>query len=276
MTERLAVDQPLERGADTVLPRRLGHPAPYVSVIVPAWNGAERLSTTLFSLHRLLASQQYPTELIVVDDCSGPDTVRAIGHFSTAVAGERTPVRVLRNEQNQGKGYSVARGMLAAKGGIRLFTDADLAYPAEEIESIIDALERGSDVAIACRVLRESRYVMSPTFFPYLFTRHLLSRAFNTVVRALLIDAVLDTQAGLKGFTRGAAELIFSRLTIPRFGFDVECLYIAQRHGQRIVQVPVTFQYDDEPTTVNFVRDGARMLTDLGHIVMNAWRGRYN
>lgn len=276
MTERLAADRPAEGGAEAAPPRRLGHPEPYVSVIVPAWNGAERLSNTLFTLHSLLASQHYPTELIVVDDCSGPDTVRAIGHFSTAVAGDRTPVRVLRNEQNQGKGYSVARGMLAARGGIRLFTDADLAYPAEEIESIIDALERGSDVAIACRVLRESRYVMSPTFFPYLFTRHLLSRAYNAVVRALLIEAVLDTQAGLKGFTRAAAELIFSRLTIPRFGFDVECLYIAQRHGQRITQVPVTFQYDDEPTTVNFVRDGARMLTDLGHIVMNAWRGRYN
>ena len=276
MTERVAVDRSQECGAETVLSRRPGHVEPYVSLIVPAWNGAERLSNTLFTLHRLLASQHYSTELIVVDDCSGPDTVRAIGRFSTAVAGERTPVRVLRNEQNQGKGYSVARGMLAAQGGIRLFTDADLAYPVEEIESIIDALERGSDVAIACRVLRESRYVMSPTFFPYLFTRHLLSRAYNAVVRACLIDAVLDTQAGLKGFTQAAAELIFSRLTIPRFGFDVECLYIAQRHGQRIVQVPVTFQYDDEPTTVNFVRDGARMLTDLGHIVMNAWRGRYN
>ena len=133
-------------------------------------------------------------------------------------------VRVLRNEQNRGKGFSVARGMLSATGALRVFTDADLAYPAEDIESIVDALEKGNDIALACRVLPESRYVMSPTFFPYLFTRHVMSRAYNAFVRRLLVRSVLDSQAGLKGFTRQAAELIFPRLTIPGFGFDVECL----------------------------------------------------
>jgi hypothetical protein len=117
---------------------------------------------------------------------------------------------------------------------------------------------------------------MSPAFFPYLFTRHVMSRAYNAFVRRLLLDAVLDTQAGLKGFTREAAELIFPRLTIPRFGFDVECLYIAQRHHQRLVQVPVTFRYDDEPTTVNFVRDSVRMLTDVARIFVNARGGCYD
>jgi dolichyl-phosphate beta-glucosyltransferase len=117
---------------------------------------------------------------------------------------------------------------------------------------------------------------MSPTFFPYLFSRHLMSRVYNALVRRLLIRSVLDSQAGLKGFTREAAEVIFSRLTIPRFGFDVECLYIAQRHGQRLSQVPVTFRYDNEPSTVRFMRDSARMLTDLGRILLNGWRGRYD
>jgi len=248
----------------------------YLSLIVPVWNGAERVGHTLFALHRLLAAQRYPTELVVVDDCSTDETVRAIDGFRDAVAGSVARVHLLRNDRNRGKGFSVARGMLAATGALRVFTDADLAYPPEEIESIVDALEKGYDVAVACRALRESRYIMSPTFFPYLFTRHLMSRAYNGLVRRLLVDTVLDTQAGLKGFTRAAAELIFPRLTIPRFGFDVECLYIAQRHRQRLVQVPVTFRYDDEPTTVNFVRDGARMLTDLGRIFLNARSARYD
>jgi hypothetical protein len=87
---------------------------------------------------------------------------------------------------------------------------------------------------------------------------------------------VLDTQAGLKAFTRSAAELIFPRVTVPGFGFDVECLYIAQRHGQRLAQVPVTFRYDDEPSTVNVARHGARMLADLARIRLNARRGRYD
>lgn len=274
-----ALDQPSMLGDELrVAPglERLRHQQPYVSVVVPVWNGADRLPRTLFALQRQLAAQRYATELIVVDDCSGPETARAIGQFCAAVEGGDTRIRVLRNDRNRGKGYSVARGMLAAGGAMRVFTDADLAYPAEDVDAIVDALEQGSDVAIACRVLRESRYLMSPTFFPYLFTRHVMSRAYNAFVRRILVDAVLDTQAGLKGFTRVAAELIFPRLTIPGFGFDVECLYIAQRHKQRLAQVPVTFRYDDEPTTVHFARDGARMLTDLARIVLNARRGRYD
>ena len=242
----------------------------YLSVIIPVWNGAARLTRTLHALHQMLERQPYPSELVVVDDCSVEDVGRAIESFR-----EFRPVELLRNERNRGKGYSVARGMLAATGDIRVFIDADLAYPPEEIEAIVDALERGNDVAIACRVLSTSRYLMSPAFFPYLFTRHVMSRAFNAVVRTVLVDDMLDTQAGLKGFTRSAAELVFPRLTIGRFGFDVECLYLAQRHRQRIAQVPVTFIYDDEPSTVSVWRDGARMLTDLGRIRLNAWRGRY-
>ena len=248
----------------------------YLSVVVPVWNGAARLSRTLYALHGLLLQQGYPTELIIVDDCSGGDAVKAIASFEEDVQSERAAVRVLRNARNCGKGFSVARGMLAATGALRVFTDADLAYPAEDIESIVDALEQGSDIALACRVLPESRYIMSPTFFPYLFTRHVMSRAYNTFVRRLLVRSVLDSQAGLKGFTREAAELIFPRLTIPRFGFDVECLYIAQRHRQRVAQVPVTFRYDDEPSTVRVLRDGWRMLADLARILVNARRGRYD
>lgn len=248
----------------------------YLSVVVPVWNGAERLPRTLYAIHHLLARQAYRTELVIIDDASGEDAMRAIHAFRDDVGSGGVPIRVLRNDRNRGKGFSVARGILAATGAIRVFTDADLAYPAEDIESIVDALEKGSDVAIACRVLPESRYVMSPTFFPYLFTRHAMSRVYNSLVRRLLVATVLDSQAGLKGFTREAADVIFPRLTIHRFGFDVECLFIASRHRQRLAQVPVTFRYDDEPSTVNMMRDGIRMLTDLGRILVNARRGWYD
>jgi dolichyl-phosphate beta-glucosyltransferase len=250
----------------------------YLSIVLPVWNGADRLSRTLYALHQLLTRQRYATELIVVDDCSDRDAVHVIDSFCGDVADKSASLRVrrLRNERNRGKGFSVAHGMLAATGAIRVFTDADLAYPPEEIESIVDALEKGNDIAIACRVLPQSRYIMSPTFFPYLFTRHVMSRAYNAVVRRVLVASVLDTQAGLKGFTSAAAELIFPRLTIHSFGFDVECLYIAQRHRQRLVQVPVTFRYDDEPSTVRVLRDGTRMVTDLARIFLNARRGHYD
>jgi hypothetical protein len=124
-------------------------------------------------------------------------------------------------------------------------------------------------------VLPESRYLMSPSFFHYLYTRHLMSRAFNRVVQAFLLPGILDTQAGLKGFTARAAELCFRRTTIPGFGFDIECLYIAQQHGLAIHQTAVNFRYDDEPTTVRFARDSNRMLQDIWKVKTNAWRGQY-
>src|SRR2546426_7386225 len=139
--------------------------------------------------------------------------------------------------------------MEGARGASRVFTDADLASPVAEIAKIVHHLEGGSDVAIACRVLPESRYLMSPSFFHYLYTRHVMSRVFNRVVRLVLLPGVLDTQAGLKGFTARAAELIFPRLTIAGFGFDVELLYIAKQHGLTVAQAAVHYRDDDEPGT---------------------------
>src|SRR4029077_15817618 len=184
--------------------------------------------------------------------------------------------RVLQNAVNRGKGYSVARGMLAARGRHRVFTDVDLAYPLDQVHRIVDDLANGADVAIACRVLPESRYLMSPSFFHYLYTRHLMSRAFNKVVRTFLLPGILDTHAGLKGFTAAAATLCFSRTTIPGFGFDIECLYVAQQHGLSIKQTAVNFRYDEEPTTVRFARDSQRMFADIWQVRMNAWRGQYS
>jgi hypothetical protein len=102
-----------------------------------------------------------------------------------------------------------------------------------------------------------------------------MSRAFNRVVQAFLLPGILDTQAGLKGFTAEAAQLCFSRTTIPGFGFDIECLYVAQQHGLTIKQTAVSFRYDDEPTTVRFARDSSRMLRDIWQVRTNAWRGQY-
>jgi dolichyl-phosphate beta-glucosyltransferase len=245
--------------------------APHLSVIVPAYNGEERLRGSLIQLGLWLDEQPFSTELIIVDDCSGP----AAAQVMVGYADTRPGTRVIRNEKNLGKGAGVARGMLAAEGTFRIFTDADLAYPPAEIGRILRDLEAGADVAIACRVLPESRYVMSPTFFHYLYTRHLMSRFFNFFVRLVLLRDVRDTQAGLKGFTAAAAQEVFSRLTIPRFGFDVEALFIAQVHGFRVKQTAVNFRYDDEPTTVSFTQSGFRMLTDLAHVRLNHLQGKY-
>ena len=245
--------------------------APHLSVIVPVYNGADRLPSSLDQLRTFLGAQPYTSELVLVDDCSNAETRAILEEFASSMP----EVRLIRNEENRGKGYAVARGMRAAVGKFRVFTDADLAYPASEVGKILADLEAGSDVAIACRVLAESRYLMSPTFFSYLYTRHVMSRVFNAMVRWTLIPRVLDTQAGLKGFTAHAAEIVFPRITIPRFGFDVEALFIAKKHKLSLAQTAVFFRYDEEPTTVRFAGDAIRMMRDLVHIRRNDWRGRY-
>lgn len=246
--------------------------APQLSVVVPVYNGASRLSASLAELRDFLGAQSYSSELVIVDDHSAPETAALLRCFANA-----TPnVRLLRNERNSGKGFTVARGVLAARGRHRVFTDADLAYPATQVARIIARLESGADVAVACRVLPESRYVMSPTFFSYLYTRHVVSRLFNFVVRWTLVPDILDTQAGLKGFTAQAAEAIFPRLATAGFGFDVEVLRVAKRRGFTIAQTPVEFRYDNEPTTVRFVRDAALMVRDLVRIRFKDWRGDYD
>jgi dolichyl-phosphate beta-glucosyltransferase len=245
---------------------------PRLSVIVPAYNGEERIHGSLAQLGLWLDEQPFASELIIVDDCSGPAAAKIMRSFADA----RPGTRLIRNEQNMGKGASVARGMLAATGECRVFTDADLAYPPSEIGKILADIEAGADVAIACRVLPESRYLMSPSFFHYLYTRHLMSRAFNFMVRLVLLRDVKDSQAGLKGYTAKAAGVVFPRLTIPRFGFDMETLFIAQLHGFRVKQTAVHFRYDEEPTTVRFAESAIRMLTDLAHVRLNHIRGKYS
>lgn len=246
--------------------------APHLSLVVPVFNAPDRLPSSLEQLRTFLHAQPYSWELILVDDCSNAETRAILEKFAGSMP---HLVRLIRNEENRGKGNAVTRGMRAAVGKYRVFTDADLAYPATEVGKILAALEGGADVAIACRVLAESRYLMSPTFFSYLYTRHVMSRVFNAMVRWTLIPQVLDTQAGLKGFTAHAAEIIFPRVTIPRFGFDVEALFIARKHGLSLAQVAVYFRYDEEPTTVRFAEDVVRMMRDLVHIRRNDWRGRY-
>jgi dolichyl-phosphate beta-glucosyltransferase len=245
---------------------------PHLTLIVPCYNGEDRLPGALSQLSAFLALQPYTSELILVDDCSAEPAARVLREYAAA----RPGITLIRNEKNSGKGASVSRGMLAARGRYRVFTDADLAYPPEEVNKILHDLEGGADVAIACRVLPDSRYTMSPSFFHYLYTRHLMSRGFNLLARAILLRDVLDSQAGLKGFTAAAAEIVFPRITIPRFGFDVEALFVAQKHRMVVKQTAVFFKYDEEPTTVKFAQSAFTMAAELVQVRLNDWRGKYD
>jgi dolichyl-phosphate beta-glucosyltransferase len=241
-------------------------PVTDISVVVPSYKEAETLPDTLAEITQYLsACSRESYEIIVVDDGSKDETVRVVTEQSS-----RDPrVRLLVNDVNRGKGYSVKRGMLAAKGEYVLFTDADLSTPIGEFEKLLSALKQGFDVAIGSRALPESDVKVHQPFY-----REFSGKSFNLLMRLVTGLPLRDTQCGFKLFRKNAAAEIFKRQTLDRFSFDVEDLYIAKKRGCRIKEVPVIW-VNSESTTVSFLKDSVRMFTDLLQIRINDLRGKY-
>lgn len=231
---------------------------PLLSVVIPAFNEARRLPPTLEKIQRHLAGR--PHEILVVDDGSEDGTAER-----AAAAG----VLVLRNDGNRGKGYSVRRGMLAAKGAHRLMTDADLSTPIEELDRLLGKMDEGYDVVIASRALPESNVEVRQPWY-----RENTGRLFNLCVRMLALPGLQDTQCGFKLFSALAAEQSFALVRLDGFSFDVEALFVARRRGFRIAEVPVTWR-NDEATRVDTFK-GAVAFLDLARIRLNDLRGTYD
>lgn len=246
---------------------------PELSLVLPVYNQGAAAARSAAALVELLAGMPFESEIVIVDDGSSDGGInpRPVG----TGGGSKVDVRVVRYDTNHGKGFAVRRGMDAAAGKYVIFTDIDLSY-IQGLPATLDALRCGThDVVVACRTHPASRYVVSPTFFHYLYTRHHLSRLFNWVVRRWLGVTLRDTQAGLKGFTRRAASEVFARTRVDRFAFDVEVLCLGQALGFRMTEIPVVYRYDSEPSTVQFLRDGVQALVDLLRIRWWLMTGAY-
>lgn len=226
--------------------------APYLSVIIPAYNEEERLKESLPRVFDYLSQQEYAWEVIVVDDGS---------RDSTSAVAQRLGVgpncRVLRNEPNRGKGYSTRRGMLEAHGKHRLFTDADLSTPMEEIGKFWSYVEAGYAVVIGSRAAKGAALEVRQKLY-----RELMGRAFNVLVQVFLVGGIRDTQCGFKLFSAEAAECIFRKQTLDGFSFDVELLILARKHGFRIKEAPVRWR-NSPASRVSAWRDSIRMFADL-------------
>ena len=230
---------------------------PLLSVVVPAYNEAERLGASLTRMMAYFQAQPYDFEILVVDDGSA-DATAAIAREFTA---QEPRIRLLSYAQNRGKGYAVRHGMLQAVGQRVLFCDADLATPIEEVEKLIAALDAGADIAIGSRDVKGSELLkrQSPI-------RELGGRAFNQMVQALAVPGIHDTQCGFKLFTQSASQRIFSLCQVDHFAFDVEVLYLAVKFsGLRVTEVPVRWAHQ-EGSKVRFFRDATRMVKTLFRI----------
>jgi glycosyltransferase involved in cell wall biosynthesis len=238
---------------------------PAFGVVVPAYNEAERLGASLERILEFLSRKKWDAEVLVVNDGSR-DATPAI---ATRWAQRDSRVRVLQNPGNRGKGYSVRHGMLEARGQVVLFSDADLSSPIEEAEKLVAAIRAGADVAIGSRWKRPELMTQRQ---PVL--RQVAGRLYNVMLRIVLGLPFKDTQCGLKAFTRPAAQQIFSRQRIERWGFDPELLYLARRLGFRIAEVPVEWAHDDR-SKINPLADGLKMLTEALRVRWYGLTGQY-
>jgi dolichyl-phosphate beta-glucosyltransferase len=236
-----------------------------LSVVIPAYNEERRLPAYLVEILAYLEVQHFSFEVIIVDDGSQDGTAVMVERF----AAENSRVRLLQLPQNRGKGYAVKTGMLKASGKLRLFADADGATPISELEGLKKAIEAGADVAVASRALRDDSHTVKTNFH-----RKLMGTIFNFIVRTLTVKGINDTQCGFKLFSAEAANSAFSLQRIQDFGFDVEVLYICQKKGCRIVEVPVNWT-DIPGTKVRLMRDSLRMFKDVLKIRYNDWCGLY-
>jgi dolichyl-phosphate beta-glucosyltransferase len=249
------------------LERRRVRPAPpgdvRLSVVVPAYGEGERIGGSIRSLRHALASiADDGVEIVVVDDGSSDDT--------GARAREAGADQVLRHEVNRGKGAAVRTGVLAARGRVVAFTDADLAYSPDQMLGLLREVEAGWDMVTGSR-----RHTDTTTLVRARRLREIGGRAINAFTRAVLLGQYRDTQCGLKAFRSDAARLIFGHTRIDGFAFDVELFFLVEQYHLSLAEVPVRVE-NSSRSTVHVVRDAARLVRDLFLIRRWAHQGVYD
>jgi len=226
--------------------------------VIPAYNEEKRLTRGLHSVLDYLESQEFTSEIIVVDDGSTDRTFSLAKEFGETTAGRSGKVsfEAVTNIKNVGKGYSVARGMDIARGERVLFTDVDLSAPIGQADELASWLDKGYDVAIGSRRLPDSQLEPQP------FYRRLMGLFFGLLTSLVVVKGFRDTQCGFKMYTHEVAKAIASRQVMPGFVFDVEQLFIAKRLDFKVAEVPV-FWADDRETKVRIGIDPLKMAIGL-------------
>jgi len=237
--------------------------APYLSVVIPAYNEEKRIAESLSKAKQYLGVQKYIWEVIVVDDGSQDGTAAMVEDFSR----QHSTIHLIR-APHRGKGATVREGMLAARGEYRFMCDADLSMPIEQIDRFLPPRLTDFDVAIGSREAVDSQRIDEPQM------RHLMGRLYNYWIRLAAVPAIQDTQCGFKCFRGSVAEELFRLQRLPGWAFDGEILFLALRRKMRIVEVAIDWFYREE-SKINRLGDSYRMFRDVLKIRWNHMLGRY-
>ncbi len=227
----------------------------HLSVVIPAYNEERNIRESLRRVESFMALQRYDWECIVSSDGSKDRTVEWASDFVKTRPSGR--FKLLSTERNEGKGFTVRRGILASQGKFILVTDADLSAPIKEVDKLIGTLEGGYDIAIGSRAVREKGADVQQSL-----KRRLAGRVFNFFVQTIVLKGFLDTQCGFKCFKKEVAHNLFGIQKLNGFSFDVEILYLAKKYGFKVKEVAVMWR-QAPGTQVRLVRDSFAMIKDL-------------
>lgn len=240
---------------------------PYLSVIIPAYNEQTRIGKTLTAVQTYLAQQPYRSEIIIVLDGCTDNTYQIV---STA-AQNNDQIQIINRSQNRGKGYTVREGMLAAKGDIRLFTDADNSTDMSHFDQMKPLFDQGQNVIICSRDRKDANNAVQAT--PQPFHKRLMGDLGNLFIQLLAVPGIWDTQCGFKAFRAKAAEEIFSVSQINGWLFDIEALALARYFGYKITILGAN--WIDEPNTHVTLSSYVKSFLEALKVRWNLWMGVY-
>lgn len=237
--------------------------APFLAVVVPAYNEEDRIAASLESLVDYLSTKPYTWEIVVADDGSSDATAS----IATESAERLSSVRVI-SLPHRGKGAAVRSGMLATDAEWRFLCDADLSMEPEQLELFLPG---GSppfeEIVIGSREVPGARRIGEPA------NRHVKGRAFTMAVWLLAFRGIEDTQCGFKLFRGDVADQIFRRQRLDGFGFDVEVLFMARKMGLTIREQAIDWYYRDG-SSMTLIK-GLGGFLDIARVRLNWAIGRY-
>lgn len=234
-----------------------------LSIVIPAYNEEKRLPEVLNRMLSYLKKRKLKNEIIIVADKSKDDTLGIAKNYSKKYKN----IRYIYNPKKQGKGYAIKKGVLASKGSLVLFTDADTSTPITELDNFMPQI-KGYDMVIGSREHKDSIVKNK------LVSRVVLGNLGNILLRLILIKKIKDTQCGFKLFKGHIARELFSLSRIKGFGFDFEVIFLAQKNGYKIKEMPVNWAYC-EGTKVTW-QSHFVTLRELFEIKLNHLLGIYS
>ncbi|OGM31964.1 hypothetical protein A2803_02650 [Candidatus Woesebacteria bacterium RIFCSPHIGHO2_01_FULL_44_21] len=233
---------------------------PHLSLVIPAYNEEGIIKSNLEKVLKFLSKKSYLWEIVVVDDGSRDNTPDIVNSLKK--------VRLVKLPENMGKGAAVKAGMLKARGKLIIFMDADLSVPLNYIDVVVRALH-SSDVAIGSRRVKGSVIKKHQPFL-----RENMGRVFTKLTQIIIGSKIADFTCGFKGFTKEAASKVFAHGVIDRWAYDAEIIFLAEKFGLKITEVPVEW-INREETRVKVGRATIESLIDLVKIRFFGLAGKY-